>query len=151
MSTTIVINNIFEILSTGPAEDEDLKKSILGVFNKIPESCAKKVRILITDGEPSYKSVARDFGGRIIHLAQLHNREQRGEVIISKYEKLGPPYLHYKVNTHWKAFYLDKHELKFEWEIKFIKGNIQAKRGRPRKTSQAQNINTKWRQKLEKY
>ncbi len=53
----VVINNIFEILSTGSAEEGDLKKSIFEVFNKIPEICVKKLRILITDGEPSYKSV----------------------------------------------------------------------------------------------
>ena len=147
----VVINNIFEILSTGSAEEGDLKKSIFEVFNKIPETCVKKLRILITDGEPSYKSIPMEFSGKIIHLVQLHKHEKRGEVIISKYEKLGPHHLHYKIKTHWKAFYRDRHELKFKWKIKFIKGRIQAKRGRPRKTNRSQNINTKWRQKLEKY
>jgi len=147
----VVINNIFEILSTGFVDEGDLKKSISEVFNKIPEACKKKLRILITDGEPSYKSVAKEFGGKVIHFAQLHIHNQRGEVIISKYEKLGPHHLHYKIKTHWRAFYSDKHELKFKWEIKFIKGRIQAKRGRPRKTNRSQNVNAKWRQKLEKY
>ncbi len=41
--------------------------------------------------------------------------------------------------------------LKFKWEIKFIKGKIQAKRGRPRKSEKPLNNNARWRQKLEKY
>jgi len=73
------------------------------------------------------------------------------EIIISKYQKLGPHYLHYKIYTHWKAFYRDKHELKFKWEIKFIKGRVQAMRGRPRNSNQVQNKNARWRQKLENY
>ncbi|TKJ26799.1 MAG: hypothetical protein CEE42_04270 [Promethearchaeota archaeon Loki_b31] len=72
-------------------------------------------------------------------------------MIISKYKKLGPHFLHYKIYTHWKAFYRNKHELKFNWEIKFIKGKVQAKRGRPRKSDTSQNKNERWRQKLEKY
>ncbi len=47
--------------------------------------------------------------------------------------------------------YRNKHELKFKWEIKFIKGKVQAKRGRPRKSDTSQNKNERWRQKLEKY
>ena len=147
----VVINGIFEILSTGSAIKGALKKSILEVFNKIPNAVKKKLKILITDGEPSYESIAKEFGGHMIHLVQFHAHEKRGEIIINKYEKLGPHYLHYKIYTHWKAFYRDKHELKFKWEIKLIKGRFQAKRGRPQKTDKSQNPNLKWRQKLEKY
>ena len=57
----------------------------------------------------------------------------------------------YKIYTHWKAFYHNKHRLKFKWEIKFIKGRVQAKRGRPRNSNQVQNKNARWRQKLENY
>ena len=53
--------------------------------------------------------------------------------------------------THWKVFYRNKHELKFKWEIKFIKGRVQAKRGRPRNANQVQYKNARWRQKLENY
>ena len=35
----VVINNIFEILSTGPVDEGDLKKSISEVFNKISDWC----------------------------------------------------------------------------------------------------------------
>jgi len=147
----IFINNLFETLSTGPVNEGDLKKSILRAFEKIPEACRKKLKLLITDGEASYKSIAKQFGSKVIHVVQLHNKDQRGEVIINKYEKLGPHYLHYKIMTHWKAFYRNKHELKFKWEIKFIKGKIQAKRGRPRKLDTSQNKNERWRQKLDKY
>ncbi len=144
----VVINNNFEVLSTEPASKGGLKNSIFMVFNKIPEACKKKLKILITDGEPSYKSIAKEFGGKVIHLVQLHNHDQRGEIIVSKYKKLGPHYLHYKIYTHWKAFYRDKHELKFKWDIKLIKGRIQTKRGRPRKTDKSHNMNEKWRKKL---
>ncbi|GAG80850.1 unnamed protein product, partial [marine sediment metagenome] len=64
----VVINEIFEILSTEPAIKGALKKSILEVFNKIPEAIKKKLKILITDGEPSYDSIAKEFGGGIIRL-----------------------------------------------------------------------------------
>ena len=69
-------------------DEGDLKESIRKTFDKISEACRKKLKIFITDGEPSYKSIARDLGGKVIHLVQLHNYDQRGELIISKYEKL---------------------------------------------------------------
>ncbi|MEE9377361.1 MAG: hypothetical protein V3V33_04915 [Candidatus Lokiarchaeia archaeon] len=147
----VFINNDYETLSIGTANEGDLKKSILEAFHKIPEACREKLKILITDGEPSYKSVAQIFGSKVIHVVQLHNEKQRGEVIISKYVKLGPHFLHSKIMTHWKAFYRNKHELKFKWEIKSIKGKIHKKRGRPRKASTSQKKNERWRQKLEIY
>ncbi len=147
----VFINNEYETLSIGLADEGNLKESILEAFHKIPEACRESLKVLITDGEPSYKSIAKIFGSKVIHVAQLHTQKQRGEVIISKYEKLGPHFLHYKIYTHWKAFHRNKHELKFKWEIKFIKGKIQKKRGRPRKVDTSQNKNERWRQKLEKY
>jgi hypothetical protein len=147
----IFINNEYETLSIGLAGEGDLRTSIVESFHKIPEACRERLKVLITDGEPSYKSIAKIFGSKVIHVAQLHTQKQRGEVIISKYEKLGPHFLHYKIYTHWKAFYRNKYELTFKWEIKFIKGKIQKKRGRPRKTDTLQNENERWRQKLEKY
>jgi len=118
----VVINNLFEVLSTSPAMKGTLKKSILEAFNKIPKECKKKLKILITDGEPSYESIAKELGGGTIHLIQVHSHEKQGEIVVSKHEKLGPHYLHYNIYTHWKAFYRNKHELKFKWEIKLIKG-----------------------------
>ena len=147
----VFINNNYETLSTGPVDEGELKESILKAFNKIPEACRKKLKILITDGEPSYKTIAKKFGSKVIHVAQLHNKDQLGEIIISKFKKLGPHFLHYKIYTHWKAFYRDKHELKFKWEIKFIKGQVQAKRGRPRNSDKIKNKSVKWRQNLENY
>jgi hypothetical protein len=147
----VFINNDYETLSTGPVGEGELKESILKTFNKIPEACRKKLKILITDGEPSYKAIAKIFGSKVIHVAQLHNRDKRGEIIISKFKKFGPHFLHYKIYTHWKAFYNDKYELKFKWEIKFIKGKVQAKRGRPRNSDKIKNENERWRQKLENY
>ncbi len=147
----VFINNDYEMLSIGPVEEGELKESILKAFHKIPEVCRNKLKILITDGEPSYKAIAKIFGSKVIHVAQLHNKDQLGEIIISRFKKLGPHFLYYKIYTHWKAFYHDKHELKFTWEIKFIKGSIQAKRGRPRNSDNIKNKNIKWRQKLESY
>jgi hypothetical protein len=147
----VFINNNYEILSTEPVDEGDLKQSILKAFNKIPKACRNKLKILITDGEPSYKAIAKKFGRKIIHVAQLHNKDQRGQIILSKFKKLGPHFLHYKIYTHWKAFYRDKHELKFKWEIKLIKGKVQAKRGRPRDSNKIKNKDVKWRQKLENY
>ncbi|MFX1260417.1 MAG: hypothetical protein ACFFAN_21415 [Promethearchaeota archaeon] len=147
----VFINNNYETLSTGLVDEGDLKESILQAFEKIPEACKKKLKILITDGEPSYKSIAKKIGNKVIHVAQLHNKDQRGEIIISKFKKLGPHFLHYKIYTHWKAFYRNKHELKFKWEIKFIKGKIQPKRGRLRNADKVQNKNAKWWQKMENY
>ena len=147
----VFINNDYKTLSTEPVEKGELKESILKAFNKIPEACRNKLKVLITDGENSYKSIAKIFGNKVIHVVQLHNEKQRGEIIISKYVKLGPHFLHYKLMTHWKAFYRNKHELKFKWEIAFIKGKIYKKRGRPRKVDTSQNKNERWRQKLENY
>jgi len=147
----VMMNKDFEILSTGAALEGNLKESILEVFYKIPEACRNKLKILITDGEPSYKSIAKEFGNKAIHLAQLHNRDQRGEVIVSKYEKLGPHYLHYKLIMDWSAFYNENHELTVNWEIAFLKGKIQATRGRPRKSDLVQKNSASWRQKLEDY
>jgi hypothetical protein len=147
----VFINNKYETLSTGPVEEGELKNSILETFHKIPEACRDKLKILITDGEPSYKSIAKLFGSKILHVVQFHTEKQRGEIIVSKYIKLGPHFLHYKIMTHWKAFYRDKHGLKFKWEIKFIKGKIYKKRGRPRKEESLKIKSAPWRQKLEKY
>ncbi len=147
----IFINNDYETLSTDPVEEGELKDSILEAFHKIPEACREKLKILITDGEPSYKSIAKIFGSKVIHVVQFHTEKQRGEVVISKYVKLGPHFLHYKIMTHWKAFYHDKHELKFKCEIKIIKGNIKKGLGRPRKEESIKLKNEPWRQKLEEF
>jgi len=147
----VFINNDYETLSIGTVNEGDLKNSILEAFHNIPVACREKLKILITDGEPSYKSIAKLFGSKVIHVVQLHKQKQLGEIIISRYEKLGPHFLHYKIYTHWKAFYRNKHELKFKWEIKFIKGKVHKKRGRPRKSDLSQTKKERWRQKLENY
>ena len=147
----VFINNDYKTLSIGTVNEGELKDSILETFHKIPKKCKDKLKILITDGEPSYKSIAKLFSGKVIHVVQFHNENQRGEIIISKYVKLGPHFLHYKIMTHWKAFYCDKHDLKFKWEIKLIKGKVHEKRGRPRKEESIKLKSAPWRQKLEKF
>ncbi len=147
----VFINNDYETLSIGTVNEGELKDSILETFHKIPKACRDKLKVLITDGEPSYKSIAKMFGNKVLHVVQFHNEKQRGEVIISKFVKLGPHFLHFKIMTHWKAFYRNKHELKFKWEIKLIKGKVHEKRGRPRKEESTKLKNAPWRQKLEKF
>jgi len=147
----VFINNEYETLSIGTVNEGELKDSILAAFHKIPKACRDKLKVLITDGEPSYKAIAKIFGSKVIHVVQFHAEKQRGEVIISKFVKLGPHFLHYKIMTHWKAFYRNKHELKFKWEIKLIKGKVHEKRGRPRKEESIKLKNAPWRQKLEKF
>ncbi|GAH71371.1 unnamed protein product, partial [marine sediment metagenome] len=78
-------------------------------------------------------------GGNVFSLKNFKDRR----------EHLDHPF--FGAHTHWKAFYRDKHELKFKWEIKFIKEKVQAKRGRPRNSDKIKNKNVKWRQKLENY
>ena len=85
-----------------------------------PDITRQRLRVLVTDGEPSYKTIARLINGRIVHIQQFHNKNQSGQVYKSKYEKFGPHYLHYKIMTHWKVFKKASHELKFKWNIKLI-------------------------------
>lgn len=145
------INNVFEVLSTGPAEPGNLGQSILNVFENIPEICRKKLRLLISDGEPSYKSIPQRYGGKIIHLIQYHNNRQLGQVSIEKYEKVGPHLFHYIIKTHWKVFAKGTHELQFRWQIKFIKNIIYSRRGRPPIHILPKKTDQKWRQKIEDF
>ena len=147
----MVINLDYEVLSTNPVKKKALKKSIEDAFYKIPPETRKKLKYLITDGEPSYESIPKLFGGGIVHLVQFHAHNKRGEITVNYFKKLGPHFLHYKILTHWKAFYRDKHELKFKWEIKLIKGRVQGKRGRPRSKVTSQKKLPKWRQKLNNF
>lgn len=147
----MVINLDYDVLSTNPVKKKALRKSIEDAFYKIPPETRKKLKYLITDGEPSYESIPKIFGGGIVHLAQFHAHNKRGEITVNCFKKLGPHFLHYKILTHWKAFYHDKHELKFKWEIKLIKGRVQAKRGRPRRNVSPQQNLPKWRQKLNNF
>ncbi|MEJ2250397.1 MAG: hypothetical protein P8Y97_12195 [Candidatus Lokiarchaeota archaeon] len=148
---TVFINQDYETLSIGAVKEGELQESIMKTFKKIPNACREKLKVLITDGEPSYKSIAKLMGGKVIHVAQFHKHNKRGMVHINKFVKVGPHYFHYKIITHWKAFFQNKHELKFKWEIKFIKGKIYKKRGRPRKEERIKIMNKPWRQKVERY
>lgn len=150
-SEVLFINDNFETLATGPVQQGQLKKSILDTYNKIPEECTKKLKILMSDGEPSYKSIAIQHGGKAIHFVQYHNKKQLGQISIEKYEKVGPHHFHYIISTHWKAFAKGSHELKFKWQIKFIKGKIYKRKGRPLKNSLPKKTNQKWRQKISAY
>ena len=123
---------------------------IIDMLENFDISCEKMFKLPVNRGIP-YDSIVKILGGSIIHLIQCHAHSKRGEITISKYEKLGPHYLHYKIYTHWKAFYRDKHELKLKWEIKLIKGRVQKKRGRPPKAIKSQKADPKWRQKFKNF
>jgi hypothetical protein len=132
----LFINENYETLSTGPVKNSQKNRAIQDTFNKIPQECSKKLKILMSDGEVGYKQIPKMIGGKVIHLIQYHNKKQLGQVSIEKYRKVGPHRFHYIIKTHWKAFSKGTHVHRFRWEIKFIRGQIQAKRGRPKKTSQ---------------
>lgn len=146
-----LVNADFQTIAAGPAREGALADSIQNVFRQIPEEERQKLRVLVTDGEPSYATVTRQTNTRIIHVQQLHAKHLLGTVIINKYQKFGPHYLHYIIYTHWKAFKQDSNELEFQWEIKFIKGNIQSGRGRPTKNAENRRALQTWRQKKEEY
>lgn len=147
----LFINNNYETLSTGPIKNNQKKQAILHTFNKIPHECSRRLKILMTDGESSYKEIPKQRGGKVIHLIQFHNKKQLGQVSIEKYVKVGPHQFHYIIRTHWKAFSKGTHILKFKWEIKFIKGQVQAKRGRPRKSQTPQKPRLKWQKQVNNY
>jgi hypothetical protein len=148
---SVFINHNFETLSVGAVREGELQESIMETFKKIPKACREKLQVLITDGEPSYKSIAKLMGGKVIHVAQFHTQSKRGTIHINKFVKVGPHHFHFKIMTHWKAFLQNKHELKFKWEIKFIKGKVYKKRGRPRKDERMKIMNKPWRQKVERF
>lgn len=151
-NTQIVFtNDNFEVLAAGPAQPQQLQPSILGVFNSIPKSCRDRLRVLVTDGEPAYKSILLQTGGKVMLIQQLHAKPLLGSVIFNKYVKFGPHFLHYEILTHWKIFTQKSQEICFHWNIRLVKGQIQAGRGGPTiqlKNSKKYQI---WRQKLQQY
>jgi hypothetical protein len=146
-----MINQHFETIAAGSAIQGQLMESIRKVYQQIPESDRKRLRVLITDGEPAYQFIPLEAGGRIIHLQQLHARKLLGKIVINKYTKFGPHYLHYIIKTHWKVFKQTDPIITLNWEIKFIKGQIQSGRGRPRKDQERSIALRIWRQKKDEY
>ena len=147
----IYCNEDFEILATISVIPNQLKKSINSAFKKIPVACREKLRVLVTDGEPSYKTVAQNCNHRVIHVQQYHSRAKLGQITINKYQQFGPHTLHYQIHTHWKIFVKKKYEFGFKWEIKFIPGPIQSNRGRPSKEQENDPHYIQWRQKRNEY
>lgn len=151
-NTEVVITNLnFEVMAAGPARKGDLQSSITGIFDSLPEQTQKRLRILVSDGEPSYTTQARLANGRVIHVQQIHAKDRLGEVFLNKYEKFGPHYLHYRIKTHWKIFKKESHEISVDWEIKFIKTPLKQGRGRPQKNSENEKLYHQWRQKKHEY
>lgn len=127
----IFCNDDFDILSTEPVTPTYLQPAILKAYQKIPLKCRNRIRVLISDGEPSYKSIALNHSYRILHVQQYHSRAKLGQITINKYQKFGPHTLHFQIHTHWKIFTQNKQEFGFKWEIKFIQGPAQQNQGRP--------------------
>lgn len=147
----VVINHNFQILAMGSAATGDLLSSIQEVFGKIPIQTLKKMKILITDGEPSYNTIARDAKNRVIHVQQFHGKGKLGQIVLNRYESFGPHTLHYEIMTHWKIFKDMNKKIKFKWAIRFIQGRYQAKRGRPTKSQNLSPALRRWRQKKNEY
>lgn len=151
-NTEIVFcNDKFEILAAGPVEENQQQISIINTFNKIPEKCRKKIRIMVSDGEPSYRTLTMLNNHRIILVQQYHGKKKLGQITLHKYQKFGPHILHYLIHTHWKIFKKAKHELKFKWEIKLIKGKLPIGSGRPTSQLKKSKIYQEWRQKKDDY
>jgi hypothetical protein len=146
-----MVNAEFRTIATGSARTGDLRESIRDTYMKIPESDRKRLYLLITDGEPGYEFIPLEAGGFVIHVQQLHAKKLLGKVVINKYEKFGPHHLHYIIYTHWKIFNQGNCEIKFNWEIKFIKSAIKIGRGRPRKDQSESKEIRQWRQKKHEY
>jgi len=146
-----MINADFQAIAAGPAVEGHLAESVQKVYHQIPASTRAKLRVLITDGEPSYGIITLQAGGRVVHVQQFHAKPLLGQVNVNKYAKFGPHYLHYVIHTHWKAFKQESPRLHFQWEVKFIKGLVQRGRGRPRKDQGRSPRYCLWRQKRDEY
>jgi hypothetical protein len=146
-----MINADFQALAAGPAAEGDLANGIQEVFRQIPASTRAKLKVLITDGEPSYGTLALQSGGRVVHVQQLHLKRLLGQVKINKYVKFGPHHLHYIIHTHWRAFKQESALLHFRWEVKFIKGLLYRGSGRVPKDLEQTPRYHQWRRKRDEY
>lgn len=144
-------NDNFEVLSTGIGEKGNLEQSILKTFNKIPNEYRNKMRILISDGEPSYQTLTMLNRHKVVLVQQYHSAKKLGQITIHKYQKFGSHILHYLIHTHWKLFKKGKHELGFKWEIKFMQGKLPIGRGRPTKQMTQSKIYKQWQEKKVEY
>ncbi len=151
ISEIVFVKDKFEVIAAGLVEPKELEKSIKRIFSTIPQNSRKKLRVLISDGEPSYKSIPFLTSLRSIVVQQYHKPSKLGQISIHKYQKFGPHYLHYIIHTHWKILTKGKCEVSMKWEIKFIKANNPVGSGRP--TIQQRNTpqHQQWRQKKEEY
>ncbi|MHA1766259.1 MAG: hypothetical protein ACTSVK_08350 [Promethearchaeota archaeon] len=144
-------NDNFEVLSTGIGEKKHLEKSILKTFFKMPKEYRDKMRVLVSDGEPSYQTLTLLNSHKVVLVQQYHKASKLGQITIHKYQKFGPHILHYLIHTHWKLFKKEKHELGFKWEIKLIQGKLPIGRGRPTIQMTQSRIYKQWRQKKVEY
>jgi hypothetical protein len=151
-NTEIVFcNDNFEILATAGKDQHSLGTTIINAFSKIPQKNRDRMRVLVSDGEPTYETVAFISNRRVIHVQQYHARNLLGQITLNKYEKYGPHVLHYQIHTHWKIFTEKKKELGFHWEIKFIQGKLYAGSGRPTNVMKNSKHYQNWRQKKNEY
>ena len=68
------------------------------------------MRVLVTDGEPTYETAAFMSNRRVVHVQQYHSRSLLGQITLNKYKKYGPHVLHYQIHTHWKIFTKEKQQ-----------------------------------------
>ena len=129
ISEIVFVNDKFEVIAAGLVEPKNLEKSIKRVFSIIPKNSRDKLRVLISDGEPSYKSIPFLGSLKSIVVQQNHAPGKLGKISIHKYENFGPHHLHYIIYTHWKIFKKGRIEFSVKWEIKFIKTKLPMGRG----------------------
>ena len=144
-------NHDFNVLSTGIGEEQHLEESIIKTFFKIPEDTREKLRVLVTDGEHSYRTLTSLVSHKVVLVQQYHGHKKLGLITLHKYQQFGPHLLHYLIHTHWQAFNDVKTELKFKWEIKLIPGKLSNRRGRPGKQMLQSPLYQKWKQKKLEY
>jgi len=148
---SVFCNENFEILSSEPLDEGNVGETIERAYSKISEKNKQRLRVLVTDGEGSYETTARNSNRRVIHVQQFHASDKLGQITINKYERFGPHLLRYKIHTHWKIFKSPKKEVGFRWEISFIQGKLKAGRGRPTKKMRKSKRYREWRQKKDEY
>ncbi|TFG17094.1 MAG: hypothetical protein EU530_11120 [Promethearchaeota archaeon] len=151
LSEIVFVNDKFEVIAAGLVEPKNLEKSIKKIFLIIPKNCRDKLRVLVSDGEPSYKSIPFLGSLRSIVVQQNHTPGKLGKISIHKYEKFGPHHLHYIIYTHWKIFTKARIEISVKWEIKFIKTKLPIGRGGLTLEVKDTPLYQQWRQKKEEY
>jgi hypothetical protein len=147
----VFVNESFEILATSAMENMSLGSTIINTFSKITQKNRERMRVLVSDGEPTYCTLGLNSNRTVIHVQQYHSHALLGQITLNKYEDFGPHILHFQIHTHWKIFKNNKREFGFHWNINFIKGKLYSGSGRPTKQLQKSKKYQLWQLKKNEY